>query len=175
VEATCVISECQHYLCEIFANKNVMGSDMHSRLVEARVKAGFASASEAARRLNLPVSTYSAHENGQNKYDAESAVLYARVLKTTAAWLLVGDGIVAAPNQPGINVLPLIEATISAMADLFQLPLASRAAQQLVAEGLAALLAEPQFSQKLDAKDKRQLELEIFRVLAKAIREKPLK
>jgi DNA-binding XRE family transcriptional regulator len=152
-----------------------MADDMHSRLIKARKEAGFASASAAARRLSVPLSTYSAHENGQNAFDIATALFYAGAFKTTASWLLTGERSLVAVGRPGVVALPLIEATVSAMADLFQLPLKSREARKLVAEGIAELLATRQFSGELDETEKHQLELEILRVLAKAIHGTPNK
>lgn len=74
------------------------------RLRESRAAAGYASASQAARAYGWRVSTYIAHENGQNDYNAEQAELYATAFKTDAEWLLwgrksVGDGIDAELKQ----------------------------------------------------------------------------
>ncbi|WP_336801455.1 S24 family peptidase [Kaistia sp. MMO-174] len=64
---------------------------MHTRLKEARINAGYTSASKAAFALNLKPSTYNAHENGQNEFDAELAKTYAKKFKVSAAWLLTGE------------------------------------------------------------------------------------
>jgi phage repressor protein C with HTH and peptisase S24 domain len=73
-----------------------MRSTMGERLREARRAAGFTSARSAAIKHGWGVSTYAAHENGQNEFDAETAEKYARAFKkTSAAWLLTGEGPVA--------------------------------------------------------------------------------
>ena len=63
---------------------------MAKRLREARVKAGYLSASAAARAHGWRTSTYIAHENGQNDFDAEQAQEYAKAFKTDAEWLILG-------------------------------------------------------------------------------------
>jgi phage repressor protein C with HTH and peptisase S24 domain len=66
-------------------------STMHERLREARRSAGYASAAKAAAALGVKTSTYAAHENGQNEFDAETAKQYGRRFKVGAAWLLTGE------------------------------------------------------------------------------------
>jgi transcriptional regulator with XRE-family HTH domain len=68
---------------------------MHSRLRAARLSAGFKPAKGAAERHGWPVSTYSAHENGQNDYGPEVAENYAKAFRTSAKWLLLGGDLVA--------------------------------------------------------------------------------
>jgi len=67
-------------------------SDLPSRLREARSKAGFKSARSAALRFGWRPSTYAAHENGQNSFDAGQAVIYAKAFKAEAGWLYFGVG-----------------------------------------------------------------------------------
>ena len=62
-----------------------------SRLRSARTAAGYTSARQAALSHNMSISTYTAHENGQNDYSAEKAEEYAKAFKTKAAWLLLGS------------------------------------------------------------------------------------
>lgn len=64
--------------------------DMATRLRQARIEAGYSAASQAARAHGWRVSTYIAHENGQNQYDAAQAQEYAKAFKTEAEWLLLG-------------------------------------------------------------------------------------
>jgi len=89
---------------------------MSERLREARLEAGYSSASAAARAHGWKTSTYIAHENGQNDFDAEQAQEYAKALKTTAEWLLWGR------NQPATGI----------DAELKQLP--ADVSQKLIAE-----------------------------------------
>lgn len=65
-------------------------STMADRLREARESAGYRSAAEAARILDIPEPTYTAHENGSRGFRATSATRYARMFKTTPEWLLFG-------------------------------------------------------------------------------------
>lgn len=74
-----------------------MGS-MHERLRQARIEAGYSSARSAAIAHGWGVSTYTAHENGQNDYNHETAEIYAKAFKTKPEWLLLGKSTVAAPE-----------------------------------------------------------------------------
>lgn len=67
-------------------------TDASSRLREAREKAGFASASEAAKQNGWKTSSYIAHENGQNDLRASVAKTYAEAFGVAPEWLLFGDG-----------------------------------------------------------------------------------
>jgi len=80
--------------------------EMASRLREARVKAGYSSASQAARAHGWRVSTYIAHENGQNHYDAEQAKEYAKAFKTEAEFLLLGRSSTASGIESELRMLP---------------------------------------------------------------------
>lgn len=60
------------------------------RLREARRAAGFRSGSEAAKRHGWTISTYLAHENGQNGLKADSAIEYAGKFNVDPGWLLTG-------------------------------------------------------------------------------------
>lgn len=73
---------------------------MGNRLKWAREKAGYPSARQAALKLNLPPSTYSAHENGQNDFHTEDAELYGKAYKVRPAWLLTGEGSADTSEQP---------------------------------------------------------------------------
>src|SRR5437870_3986654 len=65
---------------------------MGDRLRTARQEAGFDSARAAALRHRWTVSTYSAHENGQNDFDEQTARLYGKAFKVSAGWLMTGEG-----------------------------------------------------------------------------------
>jgi phage repressor protein C with HTH and peptisase S24 domain len=67
-------------------------SDMGDRLKTARAAAGYPSARAAATKKGWKVSTYSAHENGQNEYGADEARKYGKAFKVAAGYLLTGDG-----------------------------------------------------------------------------------
>ncbi len=61
-----------------------------SRLKNARLKAGYASAAAASEQFRWALSKYRAHENGQNPYKVKDAEDYARAFGVSVAWLLTG-------------------------------------------------------------------------------------
>lgn len=67
-----------------------MNDDQSDRLKSARTKY-YETATEAARAHGWKVSTYLAHENGQNELRPEVAKRYARAFHVDWAWLLTGD------------------------------------------------------------------------------------
>lgn len=60
------------------------------RLKLARERAGYESASAAARAFGWPEARYRHHENGQRNFRRPDAITYARVFKTTPEWLMFG-------------------------------------------------------------------------------------
>ncbi|MBB3381779.1 MULTISPECIES: LexA family transcriptional regulator [unclassified Rhizobium] len=70
-----------------------MQKSMGERLRAAREAANYPSATKAAEALGVSLSTYRAHENGQNEFSAEVANRYAKKFGTTAAYLLTGEGL----------------------------------------------------------------------------------
>lgn len=74
----------------------------HARLRSARENANYKSASEAARRMNKNVVTYSAHENGGREFDREAAIAYGQHFGVDPAWLMFGDR--DATGKTGSNV-----------------------------------------------------------------------
>jgi len=66
-------------------------NEMNNRLREARIAAGFATATDAIEYCGWRGSTYRAHENGQNNFNVEYATLYAKAYGVSAAWLLIGE------------------------------------------------------------------------------------
>lgn len=76
-----------------------MDETMGQRLKSARIAVGIESARAAAKRFGWTLSTYAAHENGQNNFDAEVANAYAKAYRVSAAWLLTGEGY-RAPSAP---------------------------------------------------------------------------
>ncbi|MCJ2098967.1 helix-turn-helix domain-containing protein [Methylobacterium sp. E-046] len=74
-------------------------SEPHERLRQARLRAGYKSAAEAARRLNVPYGTYSGHENGNRGFKREEYIRYARIFGVDTAWLLEGTGSLI-PSDP---------------------------------------------------------------------------
>lgn len=81
-------------------------SEMSDRLREARIASGHPTASGAAKAHGWAVSTYIAHENGQNDYDTERAEVYAKAFKTTPEWLLLGKEIPQAGIDAQLRTLP---------------------------------------------------------------------
>lgn len=69
-----------------------MQKTMGERLKAAREAANYPSATKAAEALGIGLSTYRAHENGQNEFGPEIADRYARKFGTTAGYLLTGEG-----------------------------------------------------------------------------------
>lgn len=63
-------------------------SEKHERLRQAREKAGFRYASEAATALGITASTYRAHENGQNDFGLDEAAVYAKKFDVDPLWLM---------------------------------------------------------------------------------------
>lgn len=80
------------------------------RLRQARINAGFRSASAAAKDLDVKLSTYNAHERagypGGRDYDPEQASVYARRFGVADAWLLTGKG-----KQPTGEKAPSVSMT----------------------------------------------------------------
>jgi len=63
------------------------------RLRFMRERAGFSSARSAALHFHWSPSTYAAHENGQNKFEEETALEYAEAFKKSGLspiWLILG-------------------------------------------------------------------------------------
>ena len=65
---------------------------MNIRLRDARIAAGFKTATDAIQSCGWKGSTYRAHENGQNNYKVEEAHAYGKAYGVSAAWLLIGNG-----------------------------------------------------------------------------------
>lgn len=75
------------------ANALCMSSEQSERLRKAREKAGFESASEAARAFGWGVSGYIHHENGTRAFGLDAATKYGRAFRTKPGYLLGLDGI----------------------------------------------------------------------------------
>ena len=72
---------------------------MNARLKQARIQAGFTSATAAIETCGWNSSKYRAHENGQNNFKVEDAKMYAKAYGVSSAWLLVGDDKSRAASQ----------------------------------------------------------------------------
>ncbi|NEX45206.1 helix-turn-helix domain-containing protein [Pseudotabrizicola algicola] len=73
-------------------------TDKAARLRLAREAAGFENAREAADRFGWAYPTYSSHENGSRGIRADKITEYAQAFRVAPAWLLSGDGPMAAPK-----------------------------------------------------------------------------
>ena len=62
------------------------------RLRWARERAGYATATDAARAFDWPVSTYLGHENGDRYPSRLKAKRYAQAFKVRWEWILEGEG-----------------------------------------------------------------------------------
>lgn len=80
----------------------------HERLKEAREKAGFETAADAAAAMGIASATYSQHENGLRGFKARAAD-YAARFGTTPEWLLYGRGKTASAMPVPVNrTVPVI-------------------------------------------------------------------
>jgi transcriptional regulator with XRE-family HTH domain len=67
-------------------------SERHERLRQARQNAGFAHASDAAKRFGWAAPTYSSHENGHRGLTPDVIETYAAAFRVPVEWLLSGQG-----------------------------------------------------------------------------------
>lgn len=75
------------------------------RLRWARERAGFKTASDAARRFGWNENTYRSNENGQRDFSKRKAAVYAKAFKVTVAWLIQGEGAMTPPPDPEMVTL----------------------------------------------------------------------
>ena len=64
---------------------------IHKRLKLAREVAGYKTAKQFAKKFDIPLSTYSNHENDKRTISLEIAKRYADFLKIDLCWLLTGN------------------------------------------------------------------------------------
>lgn len=74
-----------------------MGNTRSERLRQARQKAGYASATEAAEAFGWGVAGYRHHENGTRSFGLDAARKYARAFRVKPGWLLGMDGVDGSP------------------------------------------------------------------------------
>lgn len=67
-------------------------SDASERLKQARIRAGFDTAADAAAYLGVSPPTYASHENGSRGVTASRARDYARSFRVDPEWILYGKG-----------------------------------------------------------------------------------
>lgn len=98
---------------------------MFERLKSARIAAGHRSAAAAAAQMSVNLSTYRAHENGQNNFDRKTALIYAQAFQVTADYL-IGDEKVRThqwkrpdvPSKPDHEAENLVEAQIATVIEI---------------------------------------------------------
>jgi transcriptional regulator with XRE-family HTH domain len=84
----------------------------HERLRQARILAGYETASDAARVMGLGVSTYSGHEDGNRGIRPDNGERYAQFFRVSYEWLMTGKG---APRKTnGANTLDARVALLTA-------------------------------------------------------------
>ena len=83
------------------------------RLAAARASANYRTGTEAARALNLTVSSYLAHENGNRAIRLDLLVLYAKKFGVNVHWLMCGEGemrpAAGAPRESAAEPAPAAE------------------------------------------------------------------
>jgi transcriptional regulator with XRE-family HTH domain len=67
-------------------------SERHERLKQARERAGFLHASDAAKRFGWAAPTYSSHENGYRGMTPDAIERYAAAFRVPVEWLMSGLG-----------------------------------------------------------------------------------
>lgn len=67
-----------------------MSETPNDRLRKARIRAGFETPADAARRFGWNENTYKSHENGARGFKRDGAVEYARAFRVSPSWLLLG-------------------------------------------------------------------------------------
>lgn len=66
--------------------------EKHERLQHARERAGYVTKADGARAAGVGVTTYVAHESGQNGFNEKLAMAYAKAFRVSPQWLMFGIG-----------------------------------------------------------------------------------
>lgn len=74
-----------------------MTTPLADRLMQARKRAGYENASDAAAAFGWPAPTYLAHENGSRNPKQEAVERYAAAFRVPVAWLLLGEPTLVEP------------------------------------------------------------------------------
>lgn len=83
--------------------------EINKRLIEARIRAGFETATLAAEAMGMPYQTYATHENGSGGVPVKPAIKYAKKFKVSLDWLLTGKGRGPSPeNQRAWEISQMI-------------------------------------------------------------------
>ena len=91
-----------------------------ARLRQARLLAGFKSATKAAAAAGISESGYRAHENGQNAFTPEQAQHYASVFGCDPVWLLIGPYVEDEEDGPAETVAAVTLSSSAILAALVQ-------------------------------------------------------
>lgn len=91
-----------------------MNNIMPDRLREARIKAGYESAADAARAFGWEIPAYRHHENGTRAFDVEAAKRYARAFRVNPGWLLALDKVEVAPAEAGRERIVEVTGSVAA-------------------------------------------------------------
>lgn len=91
---------------ETVVPKNDLKNKICERLKEARLKAGFTTATSFSEKTGVKLSTFSLHEAGTRSMSIEVIEHYATLLEINTSWLLTGIG----PRcKTKIREIPIIE------------------------------------------------------------------
>ena len=77
-----------------------MTTPLANRLMQARKRAGFENATDAATAFGWSPPTYLSHENGSRNPKQEAVERYAAAFRVSLPWLLLGDGAPISTEQP---------------------------------------------------------------------------
>ena len=77
------------------------------RLQAARKAAGYRSATAFTSQHNIPLSTYSQHENGKRALGADMLMQYSQLLGVSPGWLLSGEDASADLPMMTLDLLPI--------------------------------------------------------------------
>jgi hypothetical protein len=88
---------------------NYLGMKIESneRLKQARIAAGYETATAAAAAFDWSAVTYRAHEAGGRRLRQDAAEKYARAFRVSAAWLMTGEGSMK-PSRINLPARPAI-------------------------------------------------------------------
>lgn len=92
------------------------------RLQQARRKAGFEQAVDAARAYGWSETTYTSHENGTRGLRPDVAARYAKAFKVSPEWLLYERGRQAQKNAPAAKRMAPLVGYVGASAEAHYVP-----------------------------------------------------
>lgn len=113
------------------------------RLKAARIKAGFKSATAAAKAFGWTESTYLGHENGSRGLQIDAAQRYSRAFRVSWNHLMTGTKDEASEGSPGTPVLGHLGVQTEAATSASEAPILPVGAEGYSYEELAAYIAEP--------------------------------